>query len=124
MTPNEEEQENLEDKEFKKVKPSEKGKNKQHWEWLMARQALFADLVYDENGKLLETAVVGGEAYYVIDDAGFRRHVEAEIVDRHVLSIFLEQVEQNKELATEQMLNMLGRDDLFTKAIALSNETG
>jgi hypothetical protein len=32
------------------------------------------------------------------------------------LSFFLEQLEDNKELAVEQMLNMMGKDDLFTKA--------
>ncbi len=82
----------------------------------MARQALFAGLVYDEFERLVETAVIGADAQYVIDDNGFRRHIDAETVDRQVLSIFLEQLENNKELAVEQMLNMMGKDDLFTKA--------
>lgn len=82
----------------------------------MATQALFDGLVYDETGQLVDTTSVGGEAHYVIDDNGFRRHVSSEWVDRQVLSIFLNQLEDNKELATEQMLNMLGKDDLFTKA--------
>ncbi|MFO7537510.1 MAG: hypothetical protein R6X32_05565 [Chloroflexota bacterium] len=82
----------------------------------MARQALFAGLVYDEQEVLVETAVVGGEAQYVVDDAGFHRHIEAEQVDRQVLSFFLQQLEANKDMAVEQMLNMIGKDDLFTKA--------
>lgn len=82
----------------------------------MARQALFAGLVYDEFDNLVETAVIGSDAHYVIDDNGFRRHIEAELVDRQVLAVFLEQLENNKELAIEQMLNMMGQDDLFTKA--------
>lgn len=82
----------------------------------MARQALFARLVYDEYENLVETAVVGSDAHYIIDDNGFKRHIDAENVDRQVLSVFLKQLENNKDLAVEQMLNMMGKDDLFTKA--------
>ncbi len=82
----------------------------------MARQALFDGLVYDEHELIVETAMVGGEAFYVIDDNGFHRHIDAEDVDRQVLSIFLDQLQDNKELAIEQALKMLGKDDLFTKA--------
>lgn len=82
----------------------------------MARQAMFAGLVYDEDEHVVETAVVGPEAFYVIDDDGFKRHIDSEQVDRQVLGFFLEQLEDNKELAVEQMLNMMGKDDLFTKA--------
>ncbi len=82
----------------------------------MARQAMFAGLVYDEDENLVETAVVGPDAFYVIDDNGFKRHIDSEEVDRQVLGFFLEQLEDNKELAVEQMLNMMGKDDLFTKA--------
>ena len=82
----------------------------------MARQTMFSGLVYDENENLVETAVVGPDAFYVIDDNGFKRHIDSEVVDRQVLGFFLEQLEDNKELAVEQMLNMMGKDDLFTKA--------
>lgn len=82
----------------------------------MAQQALFAGLVYDEREQLVETKFVGGEATYVVDDDGFFRHVSSEQVDRQVLSVFLSQLEEHKELAVEQMMNMLGKDDLFTKA--------
>ena len=82
----------------------------------MARQAMFAGLVYDEYEKLVETAVVGHEASYVIDDDGFHRHIDAEQVDRQVLGFFLRQLEDNKEMAVEQALTMMGKDDLFTKA--------
>jgi hypothetical protein len=82
----------------------------------MARQAMFSGLVYDEQEALVESTVVGGEAFYVINDNGFRRHIDAEVVDRQVLSVFLEQLENNKDLAVEQTLKILGKDDLFTKA--------
>lgn len=82
----------------------------------MARRALFDGLVYDEQESIVETAIVGDEAFYVIDDNGFHRHIDAEDVDRQVLSIFLEQLQDNKELAIEQALKFMGKDDLFTKA--------
>jgi hypothetical protein len=82
----------------------------------MARQALFDGLVYDEWETLVSCTLIGGEAFYVVDDAGFLRHINSEEVDRQVLGVFLEQLESNKEMAVEQMLNMMGKDDLFTKA--------
>lgn len=82
----------------------------------MARQALFAGLVYDERDRLLDVSYVGQDAYYVVDDNGFLRHVDAEEVDRQVLGVFIEQLQDNKELAVEQALKFIGRDDLFTKA--------
>lgn len=82
----------------------------------MARQALFAGLIYDEVGRPVDTAVIGDEAQYVIDDDGFLRHVDAEAVDRQVLAVFLEQLNQNHDMAVEQTLNLMGKDDLMTKA--------
>ncbi|MCB9009066.1 MAG: hypothetical protein H6656_17165 [Ardenticatenaceae bacterium] len=82
----------------------------------MANKALFQDLIFDELGNRVETAVVGHDMFYVIDDAGFKRHIDADQVDRQVLSIFLQQLEENKETAVEQALRMMGKDDLFTKA--------
>lgn len=82
----------------------------------MSTQAMFAGLVYDEQERPLATAVVGGEAHYVLDDAGFLRHISAEEVDRQVLALFLEQLDQNRDLAVEQTLRMMGKDDLMTKA--------
>jgi hypothetical protein len=82
----------------------------------MTKQALFTGLVYDERGNLIETTFVGFEPFYVVDDDGFHRHIPAGEVDRQVLSIFLQQLDENKDLAIEQALKFLGRDDLFTKA--------
>ncbi|MCA9874225.1 MAG: hypothetical protein H6659_03530 [Ardenticatenaceae bacterium] len=82
----------------------------------MAHQALFSGLVYDEHDRPVETTQIGGDAQYVIDDDGFLRHVSSEEVDRQVLGVFLQQLESNKEIAVEQMMNMMGKDDLFTKA--------
>jgi hypothetical protein len=82
----------------------------------MAQQALFEGLVYDEDENPVAVNRIGNEAFYVIDDDGFLRHVDAESIDRQVLAFFLKQLQENKEIATEQALKMLGKDDLFTKA--------
>lgn len=82
----------------------------------MAQQALFEGLVYDENENLVTTGHIGADAHYIVDDDGFLRHVDAEAVDRQVLAIFIEQLQDNKDIAVEQTLKMLGRDDLLTKA--------
>lgn len=81
------------------------------------RQALFAGLVLNEETEPAEVAYVGDEPNYVILDAGFRRHVASEIIDRQVLQWLQEQIFANRELVTEGMLAMLGKDDLFTKAM-------
>lgn len=79
--------------------------------------ALFPGLVFNEAGEPAEVVYVGGEPFYVILDNGFRRHVEAREVDRQVLLYMREQMEPYRELAVREMLRMLGRDDLFTKAM-------
>ena len=81
------------------------------------RTALFAGLVQDEGGNPVEVAMVGDVPNYVVDDAGFRRHVESEAVDRQVIAKLRDQFMAHKEIATEAMLQMLGKDDLFTKAM-------
>jgi hypothetical protein len=82
----------------------------------MSRQALFAGLIYDEWERPVDTTVIGADAHYVVDDNGFKRHIDAEMVDRQILAVFIDQLQENKELAVEQALKYIGRDDLFTKA--------
>ena len=82
----------------------------------MARQTMFEGLIYDENDNPVATSIVAGEAQYVVDDDGFHRHIDAEYVDRQILSFFLEQLSQNKDMAVEQAMEMMGQDDLLTKA--------
>ena len=79
--------------------------------------ALFEGLVQDEEGNPVEVVRVGDVPNYVIDDDGFRRHVESEVVDRQVIEMLREQFLTHREIATEAMLEMLGKDDLFTKAM-------
>ncbi len=82
----------------------------------MSNKALFAGLVIDENGNPLETAYLGDEAQYVLDDNGFLRHIDAEAVDRQVLAQLQGQIEANKEAVEEGIMKMMGSEDLFTKA--------
>mgnify|MGYP001200800042 FL=1 len=82
----------------------------------MARQAMFDGLIVDEFENPVAMAVIGGEAQYVVDDDGFHRHIDAEYVDRQILVFFIEQLSQNKDMAVEQAMEMIGQDDLLTKA--------
>jgi len=80
------------------------------------KTALFAGLVFNQNGEPAETTTLGGEPFYVILDGDFRRHVEAEAVDRQVLDWLREQILMNKKVVTQGAMSMLGQEDLFTKA--------
>ena len=82
----------------------------------MSHKALFAGLVVDENGQPLEVVTIGDEAHYVLDDNGFRRHIEAEAVDRQVLDALQTQIEANKEAVEQGIMKMMGSEDIFTKA--------
>jgi hypothetical protein len=83
----------------------------------MARQPLFAGLVIDEFGNVAESALIGDEPCYVVDDAGFRRHIPAEQVDRQVLGQITESMKGSEEFLSEQTAKMLGQEDIFSKAI-------
>ena len=79
--------------------------------------AFFAGLVETEDGVSVTAVNIGGESFYVIDDQGFRRHVDAQPIDRAVLAQFLEQLQEHPDEASAAMLRMMGQDDLFTKAM-------
>jgi hypothetical protein len=81
------------------------------------RRALFDGLIRDEEDRPVEAVMVGGVPNYVIEDDGFRRHVESEAVDRQVIELLREEFMAHREIATQAMLEMLGKDDLFTKAM-------
>ena len=87
----------------------------------MARHALFRGLVVDEYDRAVDTAMVGEEAFYVVDDDGFRRHIASEEVDRRVLGDMGKMLEGMEEQVSEQTAKMLGQDDIFTRA-AIENQ--
>ena len=82
----------------------------------MTYKPLFAGLVFDENDRPAEIAYVGQEPCYVVDDAGFRRHIPSEQVDRQVLQWMSEQIEGHENTISEQTARMLGQDDPFSRA--------
>lgn len=83
----------------------------------MAKQALFSGLVADESGRPVDVAYVGGESFYVVDDDGFKRHIESENVDRQVLEQFAQYIRGNEDQISDGTMKAIGQDDIFTKAI-------
>jgi hypothetical protein len=82
----------------------------------MTKQPLFAGLVLDEFGKPAESAMVGDEPCYVVDDSGFRRHIPSAQVDRQVLDQMADMMKGSEDLLSEQAAKMLGQEDVFTVA--------
>lgn len=83
----------------------------------MPNQAVFAGLVIDEQDQSVEVAYVGSEPCYVVNDAGFRRHIPSEQVDRQVFQFMNEMVEGHEDLLSEQTAKMLGQEDIFSRAM-------
>ena len=83
----------------------------------MPKQALFAGLVVDENDRAVESTMVGDEPYYVVNDAGFRRHIAAAQIDRQVLQHMRELMKGSEDMISEQAAKMLGQEDIFSKAM-------
>lgn len=83
----------------------------------MAPRAVFEGLVFDEQGNPAAVTEVGGIPHYVVDDAGFLRHIESETVDRQVLHRFAEYIRGNEEMISEGTMKMIGQEDIFTKAV-------
>jgi len=78
---------------------------------------MFAGLVFNQQDQPAEVAYIGDEAHYVILDDDFRRHVTASHVDRQVLLRLRELMEPFKDQAVVEMMRMMGKEDLFTKAM-------
>lgn len=83
----------------------------------MSKQPLFSGLVFDELDRPVDSKIVGGEPFYVVDDSGFQRHIPSVEVDRQVLNLLQEQMKGNEDLIAEQTTKMLGQEDLFSRAI-------
>lgn len=82
---------------------------------------LFAGLVVDEDNRAVEIENIGNETFYVIDDAGFKRHIPSKDVDKQVLNLMKEQISGNELLLSEQAAKMLGQEDIFSVAL-ISNQ--
>ncbi len=87
----------------------------------MQHSAMFEGLVIDEGGRTAPVEYVGARACYVVWDDDFKRYVDAAEVDAQVLRTMRAQVEDQRDIAVSTMLQMLGQDDLFTKAAVESS---
>lgn len=83
----------------------------------MPRKALFPGLIFDESDRPLETGWIGSEPAYVIDDAGFRRHVPSEQIDRAVLNEIKRSIAGNEDFLSREAAKLVGAEDPFSKAI-------
>jgi len=86
----------------------------------MANQAVFKGLVFDEQDRPVEVVTVGSDALYVVNDAGFRRHIPSEQVDRQVLEQMSEMIEGHEDLIGEETAKMLGQNDPFSVAAIMN----
>ena len=82
----------------------------------MSRKVLFEGLVVDELDRPAEVVFVGEDPCYVVDDNGFRRHIPSDLVDRQVLNFMKEFITGHEDIITDQTAQMLGQEDIFTKA--------
>lgn len=87
----------------------------------MTKKAIFSGLVVDEYDRPADVAYVGEEPCYVVDDAGFRRHIPSEQVDLQVLRAMGDLIKGSEEQISEQAAKMLGQDDIFSRAL-ISNQ--
>jgi hypothetical protein len=82
----------------------------------MPRQALFTGLIFNENGQPVDVTYVGDEPCYAIPEYDFLCHVSARDVDAQIITQLRDQMLTHREIVTAQILQMMGTDDLFTKA--------
>jgi len=80
-------------------------------------KALFQGLIFDTDDQPLETVVVGDEAFYVLDDDCFLRHIPAMHVDRQVWDVITAHIDGNEEILSQQAAKMMGQEDIFTVAV-------
>lgn len=83
---------------------------------MSTRIPLFKGLVVDEKDQVVQTGLIGTEPCYIVDDAGFKRHIPYEQIDLEVLGKLGEQVKGNEEFIADQTAKMTGQDDLFSHA--------
>lgn len=82
----------------------------------MSQRALFEGLVVDPQDHPVAVAQIGDRAQYVVEDNGFKFHIDAESVDRQVLGQLAAQITDQHDAVSSGVMKMLGQEDLFTKA--------
>lgn len=94
--------------------------NRMILEEALVNRAVFEGLVFDENDNPVSVVNVGMEAFYVVDDAGFLRHIPSIEVDKKIWERMTAQIEGHEDLLSEQAAKMLGQEDIFTVAMIQS----
>ena len=84
---------------------------------VLAQRAVFEGLVFDEDNSPVAVVNIGAETFYVVDDAGFLRHIPSQEVDRQVWFYMQSQIEGYEDILSEQTAKMLGQEDIFTIAM-------
>lgn len=84
---------------------------------MLNHEPLFKGLVFDENDQPVGTSTIGNEPCYVVNDAGFMRHIASRDVDLKVLDTLGSQIAGNEDVIADQTAKMLGQEDLFSYAI-------
>ncbi len=85
----------------------------------MSKKALFSGLIEDEFGNPVASSFIGDEPCYIVDDAGFKRHILSEQVDRQVLQAMKQQIQGHEGEITDQTVKMLGTEDIFSRAMVM-----
>jgi hypothetical protein len=80
-----------------------------------ARRALFADLVFNEDDQPAKAVYIGQIPHYAVPEGDFLRHVEAEYVDRQIVTALQERILSMRDVITESMIHLLGQENLFTR---------
>lgn len=83
----------------------------------MVAEPLFKGLISDELDQPVSTTLVGNEACYVINDAGFLKHIPSRPIDLEVLKSLGGQIAGREEEIADQAAKLTGQDDLFSHAI-------
>ncbi len=86
-------------------------------------EPLFLGLVYSGDGKQLSSAHVGEDAFYVLDDAGFLRHIRARPLDESILRWLWEQIRGHEQELAAQAARMTGQEDVFSHAVLQNSLT-
>ena len=84
---------------------------------MLNREPLFKGLVFDEYDQPVGISTIGNEPCYVVNDAGFMRHIASRDVDLKVLDTLGSQIAGNEDVIADQTAKMLGQEDLFSYAI-------
>ena len=77
---------------------------------------IFSGLIFDERDQVVEYKKVEDEEYYIINDDGFMRHVEASTIDRAIFKEMTSWVKGNEDVIGIEAAKMMGQEDLFTTA--------